>query len=109
VKKFTVVGVTVNGNPMTIAVIRGHHKFWKMTQRHQAYQSRATGVHVEFWVRQDEWASADDAAEADAEIAEEIIDAADARAARASIEDGAPLIPWEQIKAEAGLDGKDTP
>lgn len=38
-----------------------------------------------------------------AELLEDFADAAAAREARASIEDGEPLIPWEQVKAEAGL------
>lgn len=37
------------------------------------------------------------------EYAEDIADAAAVRAARASIEAGEPLIPWEQIKADGGL------
>ena len=37
------------------------------------------------------------------ELLEDFADAAAARAARASIEAGEPLIPWEQVKAEAGL------
>ena len=36
-------------------------------------------------------------------LLEDFADAADAREARASIETGEPLIPWEQVKAEAGL------
>ena len=36
-----------------------------------------------------------------AELAEDIADGAAARAARASVEAGEPLIPWEQVKAEA--------
>jgi antitoxin (DNA-binding transcriptional repressor) of toxin-antitoxin stability system len=36
-------------------------------------------------------------------LLEDFADAAAAREARASIEAGEPLIPWEQIKAEAGL------
>ena len=38
-----------------------------------------------------------------AELLEDFADAAAARAARASIKAGEPLIPWEQVKAEAGL------
>jgi antitoxin (DNA-binding transcriptional repressor) of toxin-antitoxin stability system len=38
-----------------------------------------------------------------AEYAEDLADAAAVRAARASIEAGEPLVPWEQVKAEAGL------
>jgi antitoxin (DNA-binding transcriptional repressor) of toxin-antitoxin stability system len=38
-----------------------------------------------------------------AELLEDFADAALARAARASIEAGERLIPWEQVKAEAGL------
>jgi antitoxin (DNA-binding transcriptional repressor) of toxin-antitoxin stability system len=38
-----------------------------------------------------------------AELLEDFADAAAARAARASIEKGEPLIPWEQVKDEAGL------
>ena len=38
-----------------------------------------------------------------AELLEDFADAAEARAARASIDAGEPLIPWEQVKAEAGL------
>jgi antitoxin Phd len=38
-----------------------------------------------------------------AELAEDIADGAAARAARASVEAGEPVIPWEQVKAEAGL------
>jgi hypothetical protein len=37
------------------------------------------------------------------DLLEDFADAAAARAARASIEAGEPLIPWEQVKAEAGL------
>jgi prevent-host-death family protein len=37
-----------------------------------------------------------------AELLEDFADAAAAREARASIEAGEPLIPWEQVKAEAG-------
>jgi hypothetical protein len=37
------------------------------------------------------------------ELLEDFADAAAARAARASVEAGEPLIPWEQVKAEAGL------
>lgn len=36
-------------------------------------------------------------------LLEDFADAAAAREARASIEAGEPLIPWEQVKAEAGL------
>jgi hypothetical protein len=38
-----------------------------------------------------------------AELLEDFADAAVAREARASIEAGEPLTPWEQVKAEAGL------
>ena len=38
-----------------------------------------------------------------AELLEDFADAAAAREARASIEAGEPLVPWDQIKAEAGL------
>lgn len=38
-----------------------------------------------------------------AELLEDFADAATAREARASIEAGEPLIPWEQVKADAGL------
>ncbi len=38
-----------------------------------------------------------------AELLEDFADAAAAREARASIEAGEPLIPWEEVKAEAGL------
>jgi len=38
-----------------------------------------------------------------AELLEDFADAAAARAARASIAAGEPLLPWEQVKAEAGL------
>lgn len=38
-----------------------------------------------------------------AELLEDFADAAAARTARASIEAGEPLIPWEEAKAEAGL------
>lgn len=37
------------------------------------------------------------------ELLEDFTDAAAARAARASVEAGEPLIPWRQVKAEAGL------
>jgi antitoxin (DNA-binding transcriptional repressor) of toxin-antitoxin stability system len=37
------------------------------------------------------------------ELLEDFADAAVARAARASIASGEPVIPWEQVKAEAGL------
>lgn len=38
-----------------------------------------------------------------AELLEDFADAAAAREARASVKAGEPLIPWEQIKAEARL------
>jgi len=38
-----------------------------------------------------------------AELLEDFADAAAAREARASIEAGEPLVPWEQVKGEAGL------
>ena len=38
-----------------------------------------------------------------AEIEEDLADAEIARKARASIKAGEPLIPWEQVKAEADL------
>jgi antitoxin (DNA-binding transcriptional repressor) of toxin-antitoxin stability system len=38
-----------------------------------------------------------------AELLEDFADAAVARAARASIASGEPVIPWGQVKAEAGL------
>jgi len=38
-----------------------------------------------------------------ADLLEDFADAAAARGARASIEAGEPLIPWEQVKADAGL------
>jgi len=38
-----------------------------------------------------------------AELLEDFADAAAAREARAAIADGEPLVPWEQVKAEAGL------
>jgi predicted RNase H-like HicB family nuclease len=38
-----------------------------------------------------------------AELLEDFADAAAAREARTSIEAGEPLIPWEQVKTEAGL------
>jgi len=38
-----------------------------------------------------------------AELLEDFADAAAAREARASIDAGEPLIPWDQVKAEAGL------
>jgi antitoxin (DNA-binding transcriptional repressor) of toxin-antitoxin stability system len=41
--------------------------------------------------------------EALAEVLEDFADAAAAREARASVEAGEPLIPWEQVKTEAGL------
>ncbi len=37
------------------------------------------------------------------DLLEDFADAAIARTARDSIKDGEPLIPWEQVKAEAGL------
>ena len=37
------------------------------------------------------------------ELLEDFADAAAAREARASIDAGEPLIPWEQVKAEADL------
>jgi hypothetical protein len=37
------------------------------------------------------------------ELLEDFADATTAREARASIEAGEPLVPWEEIKAEAGL------
>lgn len=37
-----------------------------------------------------------------AELAEDIADATAARAARTSVEVGEALVPWEQVKAEAG-------
>jgi len=37
------------------------------------------------------------------ELLEDFADAAAAREARASIEAGEPLVPWEEVKAEAGL------
>jgi antitoxin (DNA-binding transcriptional repressor) of toxin-antitoxin stability system len=37
------------------------------------------------------------------ELLEDFADAAAAREARASIEAGEPLIPWEEVKAEADL------
>lgn len=36
-------------------------------------------------------------------LLEDLADTAVARAARASIDAGEPLVPWEQVKAEAGL------
>lgn len=36
-------------------------------------------------------------------LLEDLADAAVAREARASIEAGEPLVPWEQVKAEAGI------
>jgi hypothetical protein len=36
-------------------------------------------------------------------LVEDFADAAAAREARASIAAGEPLVPWEQVKAEAGL------
>jgi hypothetical protein len=38
-----------------------------------------------------------------AELLEDFADSAAAREARASIERGEPLIPWDQVKAEVGL------
>jgi antitoxin (DNA-binding transcriptional repressor) of toxin-antitoxin stability system len=38
-----------------------------------------------------------------AALLEDFADAAAAREARASIEAGEPLIPWEQVKADTGL------
>jgi antitoxin (DNA-binding transcriptional repressor) of toxin-antitoxin stability system len=38
-----------------------------------------------------------------AELLEDFADAAVAREARAHIEAGEPLIPWEEVKTEAGL------
>ena len=38
-----------------------------------------------------------------AELLEELSDRATARDARARIDRGSPLIPWEQVKSEAGL------
>jgi antitoxin (DNA-binding transcriptional repressor) of toxin-antitoxin stability system len=38
-----------------------------------------------------------------AELLEDFADAAAAREARASIEAGEPLVPWEEVKAEAEL------
>lgn len=38
-----------------------------------------------------------------AEVAEELADTLAAREARASIASGEPLVPWEKVKAEAGL------
>ena len=38
-----------------------------------------------------------------AELLEDFADAAAAREARASIEAGEPLVPWEQVKADAGI------
>ena len=37
------------------------------------------------------------------ELLEDFADSAAARAARNSIEAGEPLVPWEQVKADAGL------
>ncbi|HEX9519653.1 MAG TPA: hypothetical protein VF940_26185 [Streptosporangiaceae bacterium] len=37
------------------------------------------------------------------ELLEDFADAAVARAARASIAAGEPVVPWEQVKADAGL------
>lgn len=38
-----------------------------------------------------------------ADLLEDFADAAAARAARASIQAGEPVVPWEQVKADAGL------
>ena len=38
-----------------------------------------------------------------AELLEDFADAAAAREARASVEAGEPLVPWEQVKTETGL------
>lgn len=38
-----------------------------------------------------------------ADLLEDFADAAAARAARASIEAGEPVVPWEQVKAETAL------
>jgi hypothetical protein len=38
-----------------------------------------------------------------ADLLEDFADAAAARTARASIVAGEPVVPWEQVKAEAGL------
>ena len=38
-----------------------------------------------------------------AELLEDFADAAAAREARASIAAGEPVVPWEEVKAEAGL------
>ncbi len=38
-----------------------------------------------------------------ANLLEDLIDAAAARLARESIEAGEPVVPWEQVKADAGL------
>ncbi|MGH3276360.1 MAG: hypothetical protein ACRDNZ_18785 [Streptosporangiaceae bacterium] len=38
-----------------------------------------------------------------ADLLEDFSDAAAARAARASIEAGEPLVPWEQVRADVGL------
>jgi hypothetical protein len=43
--------------------------------------------------------------ELERELAEDQADAATAREARASIAAGEPVVPWEQVKAEAGLEG----
>ena len=37
------------------------------------------------------------------DLLEDFADATAARAARASIEAGEPVVPWEQVKADAGL------
>ncbi|HXP20550.1 MAG TPA: hypothetical protein VN840_12980 [Streptosporangiaceae bacterium] len=37
------------------------------------------------------------------DLLEDFADAAAARAARESIEAGEPVVPWEQVKADAGL------
>jgi hypothetical protein len=42
--------------------------------------------------------------ETERELAEDLADAATARAARASIAAGEPVVPWEQVRAEAGQD-----
>jgi antitoxin (DNA-binding transcriptional repressor) of toxin-antitoxin stability system len=38
-----------------------------------------------------------------AELLDDLADRAAARAARASIDNGEPVIPWSQVKSEAGL------
>jgi hypothetical protein len=40
---------------------------------------------------------------APAELLEDFADTVAARQARTSIEAGEPVVPWEQVKAEAGL------